>query len=103
MTGNKVSVVAKCRAKPGMEDKVKKELMALVGPTRSEAACINYDLHQSLEDKSLFMLYENWKSKGDLDAHLAMPYLQKFIGIAEDILSEPIEITVLEMISEMKS
>lgn len=103
MAENKVTVVAKCRAKPGMEDIVQKEIMALVGPTRSEAACINYDLHQSLEDKSLFMLYENWKSKEDLDAHLAMPYLKEFIGKAEEILSEPIEITIWEMISEISS
>jgi quinol monooxygenase YgiN len=47
------------------------------------------------------MLYENWKSKEDLDAHLAMPYLKKFIGKAEEILAEPIEITIWEMISEV--
>lgn len=101
MAENKVTVVAKCRAKPGMEDTVKEEIMALVGPTRSEAACINYDLHQCLEDKSLFMLYENWKSKKDLEAHLAMPYLKAFIGRAEEILAIPIEITLWEMISEV--
>ncbi len=101
MTENKVTVVAKCKAKPGMENTVKEEIMALVGPTRSEAGCINYELHQSIEDKSLFMLYENWKSKKDLDAHLAMPYLQAFIGKAEEILSEPIKITIWEMISEV--
>jgi quinol monooxygenase YgiN len=48
MAENKVTVVAKCRAKPGMEDTVKEEIMALVGPTRYDVACINYDLHQSL-------------------------------------------------------
>lgn len=99
MAENKVTVLAKCKAKPGMEDKVRDELMALVEPTRSEAGCINYDLHQSGEDKSLFMLYENWKSKQDLDAHLAKPHLQEFIGKAEDILAEPVEIVLWDMIS----
>ncbi len=101
MADKKVTVVAKCKAKPGMEDTVKEEIMALVEPTRAEAACINYDFHQSLEDKSVFMLYENWASKKDLDAHLAMPYLQAFIGKAEEILAVPIEITIWKMISEV--
>lgn len=100
MDSKKVTVLAKCKAKPGMEEEVKKEIMALVAPTRSETGCINYDLHQSLDDKTLFVLYENWVSKEDLDKHLAMPYLKDFLGKADGILAEPVEITLLEMISE---
>jgi quinol monooxygenase YgiN len=102
MAENKVTVLAKFKAKPGMEDKVREELMALVGPTRSESGCINYDLHCSSEDKTLFMLYENWKSKQDLDDHLAKPHLKNIIGKAETLLAEPIEITLWEMITQVK-
>jgi len=100
MNENKVSVLAKCKAKSGMEEELKKELMALVVLTRAESGCINYDLHQSVEDKALFILYENWVSKKDLDEHLAMPYLKAFLDKADEILAEPADITVLEMISE---
>ncbi len=100
MDSKKVTVLAKCIAKPGMEEDVKKEIMALVAPTRSETGCINYDLHQSSDDKTLFVLYENWISKEDLDKHLAMPYLKDFLDKADAILAEPVEITLLEMISE---
>jgi len=68
--GKKVTVLALFKAKPGLEEEVKRELMALQGPTRSEEGCINYDLHQSKEDPSRFMFYENWKSQEDLDKHL---------------------------------
>ena len=50
-----VTVLALLRAKPGLEEEVKRELMALQGPTLSEEGCINYDLHQSKEDPSRFM------------------------------------------------
>ena len=30
------------------------------------------DLHQSLDDRACFTLYENWRSKEDLDQHLQM-------------------------------
>jgi quinol monooxygenase YgiN len=45
------------------------------------------------------LLYENWVSKDDLDKHLEMPYLKAFMAKAEDILAEPVEITLWEMIS----
>ncbi len=101
MPEKKVTVLATIKAKPGLEEKVREVVMALVPPTRKEAGCINYDLHQSIDDKSVFMLYENWVSKRDLDEHLAMPYLQDFIGKADEILSEPIDLMLWEMVSEV--
>jgi quinol monooxygenase YgiN len=99
MADKKVTVVARIRAKKGMEEKVKQELLALVGPTRSEKGCINYDLHQSIENKSLFMFYENWVSKSDLDKHLEMPHMKSHMEKAGEILAEPGEITLWERIS----
>lgn len=99
MADKKVTVVARIRAKEGMEEKAKQELMALVSPTRSEKGCINYDLHQSVENKSLFMFYENWASKRDLDEHLEMPYMKSHMEKASEILAGPADITIWEMIS----
>ena len=46
------------------------------------------------------MLYENWVSQKDLDAHLAMPYLKDLLGKAEDLFAEPVDIALWQMISE---
>ncbi|MDD2318636.1 MAG: putative quinol monooxygenase [Geobacteraceae bacterium] len=100
MADKKVTVLAKFKAKEGMEEKVRQEIMVCVEPTRAEAGCINYDLHQSADDKRVFMLYENWVSKKLLDEHLQMPYLKKLAAVAAEICSEPLEITLWEMISE---
>ena len=98
--GKKVTVLALFRAKPGLEEEVKQELMALQGPTRSEEGCINYDLHQSQEDPARFMFYENWTSREDLDQHLEMPYLKAFREKAGDLLAEPAKITLHDMIGD---
>jgi quinol monooxygenase YgiN len=45
------------------------------------------------------MLYENWVSKKLLDEHLQMPYLQSLIAAADELFSEPIEISLWEMVS----
>ncbi|MGD8335618.1 MAG: putative quinol monooxygenase [Desulfobacterales bacterium] len=100
MADGKVTVIARIKAKPGLEEMVKREVMNLVSPTRAEAGCINYDLHLSSEDPALLMLYENWVSKKALDEHLAMPYLEAFKTKAGEILAEPLDITLWEMISE---
>lgn len=100
MAGAQLTVVATIKAKPGMEERVKEELLALVAPTRSEAGCLNYDLHQALDDSSLFVFYENWQSKGDLDKHLQTPHLQAFLGKADQLLARPIDITLWGMVSQ---
>ena len=100
MAQNKVTVVATFKAKPGMEGTVREAIEAVIALTRAESGCINYDLHQSTEDASIFMLYENWVSKKDLDEHLEMPYLQDIVARADDMLAEPIGIALYRMISE---
>jgi len=100
MSKGKVTVIARCIAKPEMENQVRDLVMGLVAPTRAEAGCINYDLHQSADNPAVFMLYENWVSRQDLDAHLKMPYLKDFLGKADAVMAEPVEITLWEMISE---
>jgi quinol monooxygenase YgiN len=99
MADKKVTVVARIKAKKGMEETVNQELMALVAPTRSEKGCINYDLHRSIDDRSVFMFYENWVSKEDLDKHLAMPYMKSHMEKAREMLAGPAEITLWERIS----
>lgn len=99
MAGTKLTVVARIKAKAGMEEKVREELLALVAPTRKEPGCLNYDLHQAQDDSSLFVFYENWLSKKDLDEHLQMPYLQAFLAKADHLLAQPVDITLWEMIS----
>ena len=99
MAATQVTVIARCQAKPGREERVRNEILALVEPTRAEPGCINYDLHVSQDDPSRFLLYENWTSKGELDKHLAMPYLERFKGLAEELLAGPIEIVLYDMLS----
>ena len=96
----RVTVLARVRARAGREAEVRRLLRALVAPSRAEAACLNYDLHQSADDPTEFMFYENWTSRAALDAHLEMPYLDDFDARAADLLAAPVEITFWRMISE---
>jgi len=91
-----VTVVARIHAKPGMENETRKELEALLAPTRAEAGCINYDMHTSADDPAQFMFHENWTSKEALDQHLATPHLKAFMEQTSRLLTQHVEITLWE-------
>ncbi len=73
-------------------------LEGFVAPTRGEKGCINYDLHQSIDDPALFLFYENWESREDLERHLETAHALRFDERTEGMLAEPEEITLWEMI-----
>ena len=98
MPNKSVTVIARVRANEGKEEMVRQELAALIAPTRSEPGCVMYGLHQGTDNKSLFMVYEGWSSKNDLDDHLKKPYLKAFLKKANELLAEPVEITLWEQI-----
>lgn len=93
----KLSLVAFLRAKPGMEKELGMLLQSLVAPSRAEAACINYDVHQSDDDPTLFVMYENWTSRAALDAHFGMPYLKAAAPVLRELLQSPLEMHYLTM------
>ena len=93
-----LTVTAHIKAKKGLEENLRKELLALIEPTRSETGCITYDLYQDQEDKSFFMFYESWKKKSDLEQHLQKPYIKRFMDKADELLVEPVTISLWERV-----
>jgi len=84
-----LTIIAHARAKPGKEAQAREILQALVVPTRLEEGCIDYDLHQSAEDPSSFVFYENWTSPEALEAHAKSPHITHFRSICAESLLEP--------------
>ncbi len=89
-----VTVVALMRAQPGKEHELRQALSSLVAPTRKEAGCLNYDLHQSPEDPTRFMFHENWTSKADLDRHLGSAHVTAVLSKLGGLVAEPPQITL---------
>jgi quinol monooxygenase YgiN len=93
-----VTVIARARAKPGCESRLQAELQRVQAPTRAEAGCINYDLHQSAADPRDFLFYENWQSAGHLDAHLKSPHIQELFALLPELLEGNAEISIWKMV-----
>ena len=48
-------------------------LHSFVKPSRAEPACVDYHLHVSNDDPNLFVFYENWRTRKELDEHPQTP------------------------------
>jgi len=96
---SQLTVIATMRAKPGKEADLQEHLLRLVPQTRTEAGCIDYDLHRLQDDPSVFVMYENWADRGELDKHLQMPYMRAFGAALPDLLRSPLELQLLDTLS----
>lgn len=94
-----VTVVATFEARPGKESDLRAALSGLVAPTRREAGCLNYDLHQSPDEPGEFLFHENWSSKALLDAHLQSDHLQALLPRVDELCVAPPVINLWERIA----
>lgn len=88
----KLTVLAEMRARTGKESQLRSALLDLVGPTHAEEGCLDYDLHESLDEKGLFWFYENWTSAEALEKHLGSAHLQALPAKLEGLLDGPVRI-----------
>ena len=80
------TAIATLIAKPGQQDALEQHLRALLAPTRVEAGCGQYDLHQDLANPLAFYMIEQWNSDEALQAHDASAHVQNFRAKAGDFL-----------------
>jgi len=74
-----LTIVAKVEAKSDKVELVKAELLKLIAPTRKEAGCIQYDLHQDNSDPAVFVFYENWESRELWQTHMNNDHLKAYM------------------------
>lgn len=94
-----LTVIAKVRAKPEHRAEVERELRALIGPTRAEPGCLNYDLHASQQDPNVFLFYENWTDRAALNAHAASPHMNAWREKQPGLLAHGVEINLYDMLT----
>ncbi len=93
-----ICLTAILKSKKESVQDLKSILDNMVLNTRKEEACEKYDLQQSLDDETIFIFHEIWKSKDGLDAHNQKLYTQEFVGKVPDLLEKPAEIYLSKLI-----
>ncbi len=84
----KIYLTAILKSKPEFLPEVKSTLQNMVVHSKKETACIQYDLHQSLEDQNVFTFYEIWENEEELAQHNEQPYIKAFGNLVTEKLQE---------------
>ncbi|WP_200938009.1 SDR family NAD(P)-dependent oxidoreductase [Sphingopyxis sp. Root1497] len=90
---SELTLIAKLTAKAEYADLLGEELSKLVAPTLAEAGSIAYRIHRDNDNPSIWILYENWRSRADLDAHFEQPYTKAMMDRFPELLARDIELT----------
>lgn len=85
-----LTVIIKSKSKH--REELKSVLMSLLLNSKKEADCIQYDLHQNIDDSNVFIFHEVWKNKEGLELHQKQSYSLKFKEASELFLEEKMKV-----------
>ena len=100
MNDEKIVLIARLKVKADKVEETKTAALAIVEASRAEEGCINYDIHQSIEDGTLFFWHETWKSKAAIDEHFATPFFGEFFKTVEEVAAEPPQINLTRKLAD---
>lgn len=82
-----VTLIVLLRSKEGQHLLLEAEIRALVGPTRKEEGCLQYDLHHSVDQPSLFLLHEVWGTRAHHTAHTKTSHFLRWDARKDSLLA----------------
>jgi quinol monooxygenase YgiN len=68
-------------ARPEKRKEVMQTLISMIEPTLQEKGCLSYQVFQDIQDKNVFNLIKEWKTREDLDHHLRSGRFGVLLGI----------------------
>ena len=89
------------RARAGHEARVEELILALVEPLRADEGAIEFHVHRDRAEPGLFVIYEMFQSKKDLERHLEQPHTQDFIRDIRPHVEGPLRQQFLRMLSPL--
>lgn len=85
---NEIIINAVLKAKSGKGELLRTELLNLVEASRVEDGCLQYTLHESVENKDTFVFYERWKDEKALVFHINTEHYKNCSQQIEQLLEK---------------
>ncbi len=92
--------MARLKVKDDAIEETKKAALSIVADSRAETGNINYDIHQAIDDPTVFVWHETWADKAAIDEHFETQLFKNFFAKVEKFAAEPPQITLTKMITE---
>lgn len=92
-----VIITAEWQAKPGQEEALKEHLETMVTQVRkNEPKCLEYTLHQGLDDPATFFFYERYLDRAAVELHKTTPHFKALITNTESMIAKPVDVQLLQ-------
>ncbi|MCE4058120.1 putative quinol monooxygenase [Pseudomonas sp. Au-Pse12] len=91
------TAIATLIAKPQQQAVLKRELSALVPPSREETGCQYYELHEDAAQPGTFYVLERWDDEAALEFHNNTAHFQHFIAQTREAI-EHFELKRLQLL-----
>lgn len=82
-----IYLTAIVKSKPESNTALKLVLLNMVNLSRTEAACIRYELYENVLE-STFIFQEEWADQEGLDMHNEQAYILDFVSKSNDLTTE---------------
>ena len=87
-----IHVIARHWARPETAAEVRRILLGLIKPSRSEPGCLKYELLENADDPTDFTFVETFASEDALKMHAAAPYIAGLGPRLKDLIARPSEV-----------
>jgi quinol monooxygenase YgiN len=92
-------VVATFNVKAEHVEEGKSLILGFVEPSLKQKGCLFYDVYQSAEDGSEFVVVDGWASQEDVDGHANSKHVAVTVEKLVPLLSEPAQVKTYRKIS----
>ncbi|HAU4882433.1 TPA: antibiotic biosynthesis monooxygenase [Aeromonas hydrophila] len=99
MSEDKRVSITVLKARAGMREALRRELLKLIAPTRREPGNLDYVLFELQDEPGTFYMREAFINQAALDSHCQTDYFQAFAAKAEALLAEPLRLIFMEEVS----
>jgi quinol monooxygenase YgiN len=81
---------------PEKQKEVLQTLMSLIEPPEKESGCLSYGIFCDIEDRNVFNLISEWKTRLQLNHHLASDRFSVLLG-TKSLLTEPMKFQIFNV------
>ncbi|NUO99672.1 MAG: antibiotic biosynthesis monooxygenase [Nonomuraea sp.] len=88
-------VIAECVAAPGLHDRLRTALEAMIEPSLGEPGCHAYQPYADPNDPARMVIVEEWTGPEALAEHFTTPHFRHVEQVLAQVLAQPLTIRKL--------
>lgn len=100
MSDEKIVLFARIKVRDDAVEQAKQAALSITDESRAEEKNINYDIHQAIDDPTVFVWHETWASKAAIDEHFETEFFKDFYAKVIAFAVEEPQISLTKMITE---